>query len=382
MLRPLLLAIPLLLAVLPSGVLPGCRQDSSKDATDSQAQEIRVGVLLPLTGNAGALGKDALLGIQLAIAEYIQDRSPNEPAISIIPEDTGADPNTGISAFRKLTSVNDVSLLIGPLASGVTLAVAPLAERNRIVVLSPGSSAPSISTAGDYIFRNELSEEYGARRQAELAYETLKFQRVAMLYVDNEYGVGTSAVFKRRFQDLGGEIVVEDAFESGESNYRTSISKARSQQANAIFYVYQDDAVNFVRQCTELGVDAVIYTTPVFENQNVLNTLGELANGVVYTYYGGFDPESANTIVQTFVDNYEREHGETPSYYASLGYDAARIMIHALRAADFEEAGVKEALYQIRQFPGVTGTTTFDSNGDVTKPVRLRIVRNEQFTDY
>jgi branched-chain amino acid transport system substrate-binding protein len=173
---------------------------------------------------------------------------------------------------------------LGPLTSGTTLAVAPIAEKNHVVILSPGASAPKITQAGDYIFRNELSEAYGARAQAELAFSRLNFKSVALLYINNEYGVGTVGVFRDSFSRLGGRIVADEAFDSGATDFRTALTRIKQANPDAIFVVFQDEIANIVRQRAELGISVPIYTTPVFEDPENLKTLGPLAEGIIYTY--------------------------------------------------------------------------------------------------
>ena len=350
--------------------------------TSKSKDEIRIGVLLPLTGGAASLGKAALHGMETAISEYNAKRNPSEPQIRLVVEDTKAAPAVGVSAFQKLLTSDKVCAVLGPLASGVTLAVAPLAERNQIVILSPGASAPSITYAGDYVFRNELSEEFGARMQARLAFEKLGFRSIALLYINNEYGVGTTKVFKEQFTELGGRILADEAFEPGTTDYRTLLTKIKSEHPDAMFVVYQDDIVNIIRQCKDLGISIPIFTTPVFENPENLTKLGALAEGVIYTFYGTFQNTATSGAAGEFVKAYRNRYGSPPTYYAALGYDAANLLIEALRSADFDTDLIKEHLYKIRNYPGVTGNTTVDENGDVSKPVSLKIVRGGRFVPY
>lgn len=346
------------------------------------AGEIRVGIMLPLSGGAAALGKACLNGAQLAVDEANTRKKAGDPSIRLLVQDDQAKPATGVSVFEKFASVDGVKLILGPLASGVALAVAPLAERSHIVLLSPGASAPALTNSGDYIFRNEVSEQYGAAIQAELAAQRLGFKKVALLYVNNEYGVGTIGVFRRRFEELGGTIVADEAFAAGTTDFRTALTKIKAAAPDALFVVWQDDIVNIIKQKDELGVGGTVYTTPVFESADVLSKLGPLAEGVVYTYYGTFDANAQAGPAAEFSRRYEAHFHQPPDYYAALGYDAAAILTTALRDAEFKPDQLKDALYRIQHFPGVSGDTSFDKNGDVTKPVSLKVVRGGQFGPY
>lgn len=355
------------------------RQSPKPVEPNIKTSNLEIGVILPLTGGAASLGKASLSGMQLAIEEYNSAKTAGGPTVDLAVEDDQAQPAKAVAAFQKLIVTPGVQLVLGPLTSGSTLAVAPLAGKNHVVILSPGGSAPAITNAGNYVFRNELSEAYGARAQAELAFSRLGFKSVALLYVNNEYGVGTVSVFRKRFEELSGRIVADEGFNAGATDLRSALAKIKAAKPGAIFVVFQDEIVNILKQRIELGISASVYTTPVFEDPANLKTLGPLAEGVIYTYYGSFSPDAQTGATADFVAAYKKRFGNAPTYYAALGYDAARIEIAALQSAQFDLEKVKDSMYRIRNFPGVTGETSFDHNGDVTKPVSLKIVQGGRF---
>jgi branched-chain amino acid transport system substrate-binding protein len=363
----------LLMVVLAFVALSSCSPEN---------KGIPIGVILPLSGGGASLGKACLNGIQLATDEFNSHGDNGLPRIRLVVEDDQLQPAAGVSAFQKLATVDKVRAMIGPLSSGVALAIAPLAERNHIVMLSPGASTPALTTAGDYIFRNELSEEYGARAQAQLAVKPLGFKRISLLYPNNEYGVGTARIFKMEYLKLGGEVVAEETFDQGATDFRTALIGIKAAHTDAIFVVFQDEIVNIARQKSELAVPGVLYTTAVVEDTAILRGLGALANGIVYTHYGTFENTETAGIVGAFVKSYSAKFGESPTYYSALGYDAGAILARSLKDAGGNPDGIKDALYRIQNFPGVTGETSIDRNGDVSKPVILKVIRDGHPTLY
>lgn len=368
--RALLIVVLGILIVFPSG----CSKKRS------EAKEIKIGVLMPLTGNAASIGVPALNGIQLAIEQINSSRNSEEPLLTLVSEDTKALPAEGLSALQKLISIEKVKFVIGPLTSTVTLAVAPLAEQKKVVIISPGASAPKISESGDYIFRTEISEELGGAIQARLTVDKLSYKKIACVYINTDYGAGLFEVFKDSFEQAGGHIVLSEAFDQGETDFRSIISKIKLVEPDAVFLVAIDEVINFVRQKEELGLDAQIYTTPIFENKLYLEKLGKLANGIVYVYYGTYNPESQSDKTRAFVEAYESRFNSAPTYYSANAYDAANILNTALKKSNYQIEAVKDTLYSIKGFEGVSGTISFDENGDVTKEVSLKIVRNDTFT--
>lgn len=368
----------LLIWILLLGVLAvlGCSEEGPK------SQEVKIGVLMPLTGDAASLGVPAWNAIQLAMEQANDKRTPGMPKLTLLAEDTKALPANGVSALRKLGSIEEVKLVIGPLTSTVALAVAPVAEKNKVVIISPGASAPKISESGDYIFRVEISEKLGGAIQARLAVKELGYQKVACVYINTDYGAGLFSVFKSFFEIEGGQVVLAEAFDQGETDFRAIIAKIKSLTVDAVFLVAIDEVINFVKQKEELGIAAQIFTTPIFENKLYLEKLGRLAEGIIYVYYGTYNPESQDNRTKSFVTAYESRFKVAPTYYSANAYDAANILLIALERSDFQPEAVKNALYQVQGFEGVSGMISFDAKGDVTKNVSLKIVRNGMFQFY
>lgn len=345
-----------------------------------EEKEIRIGVILPLTGDVASLGSPSLKAVNLAVEQANLQAEKEGYKFIVIAEDDQAVPAKAVSAIQKLKDVDKIRLVIGPLVSSSTMAVAPIADKNGIVIISPGSSAPGITNAGDYIFRNELSDLFGGTKQAELAYNVLKYRKVACVYINNDYGVGVSTVFKKVFLSLGGAVTLYESFDQGSTDFRNVLNKIKNNKPDAVFFISHNEILNFVRQKVEFGINTPVYTTPVFEDKNNLEKLGKAAEGIIYTYYGTFFPESNNETIKSFVNSYRKKYNEEPTYYSALAYDATNILLTALKNAKYDILKVKDELYNIRNYNGVTGVTSFDKNGDVEKPVILKAVKNGKFT--
>ncbi|MCD6099653.1 MAG: ABC transporter substrate-binding protein, partial [Candidatus Marinimicrobia bacterium] len=189
--------------------------------TKKGPEVIKIGAILPLTGGAGKYGEDAKLGIELAVEENNAKGGIKGKLIKVIFEDDQSNPQQTVSAFRKLITVHGVPVIIGAMTSSSALAVAPIAEQNRVVLISPSASAPVLSDAGDFVFRNELSDAYGGVVQAELTWKKLRIKKVAIIYINNDYGVGVKDAFEKTFKKLGGEIVDSESFEPDAQDFRT-----------------------------------------------------------------------------------------------------------------------------------------------------------------
>jgi len=354
----------------------GCSRSPNNSGT------LNVGVIMPMTGNVATLGKPCYEGMDLAVQEFNDNPQNSQIKVRLIPEDTAGDPKTAVTAFEKLATIDHVPAVLGPLTSTEALAVAPLAQRHRVLMISPGASTPDLSSAGDYVFRNELSDKQGGTIQASLAYEKLGYRRVGIIYMNNDYGVGLYTVFRDVFQSLGGKVVSAQAFQPDSVSFRTHLAKIDNSSPDAVLVIAVDEVVNILRQAKELGLNVPFFTTPIFENYSYVKQLGPLAEGVIYVYYGVFDPESTNPVVSKFVSSYHRRFGDDPTYYSAQGYDAGGMLLQAWAMSKGNISELPKHLAEVKGFPGVTGSASFDQNGDVQKPVVLKVVKEGKFVMY
>ncbi|MBX3117437.1 MAG: penicillin-binding protein activator [Fimbriimonadaceae bacterium] len=374
-----------LLVVAASVVLVlGCRSERRSVATSSPAKLVLVGSIMPLTGDAASLGKPCEQGIELAIQQYNASKTVNEPEIRIVSEDDQADAAKAVSAFQKLADADGVKVIIGPLTSGGTLAVAPLANQKSVIVLSPGASAAEVTSAGDYVFRNEISESTGSSELAALTIQKLGSLKIAVLYVNNPYGASTRSPFEAKVKELGSTIVASEPFNTDATNLRSQLERARQAGADTLYVVYQDERhiKDVLRQRDELGLRARVLTTPVFADEGTIATLGKLAEGVIFGYYGSYNLNTSDLGARNFIAAYKERFKTSPSYFAAQGYDAANLIIAGLRNAHFHPSSLKESLLQLSTFKGVSGAMSFDANGDVKKEVSLKVVKGGRIVEF
>lgn len=346
--------------------------------TKKEPEEIKIGAILPLTGDAAPYGESMKRGIELAIDELNKSGGIKGKKIILVYEDDQANPALAVSGFRKLVTINKVPVVIGGATSSVTLAVAPIAEKDRTVFLSPGSSAPAVTNAGDYIFRNCTSDVFDGMIIAKYAVQELRLKKFGILYINNDFGVGLRDTFRAEVDKLGGKVVSEEAFEQGATDFRTQISKFMKSGQDAVFFVAYKEAGRILRQAKELHLRTKFLSVGIFEDPKVFELAGDAANGVYYTYRS-YDPRSEDIRIKTFVNNFRSKFATDPDLYAVYSYDAAKILAFAMGKSDLSGPSIKDALYAVKQFPGVTGNITFDSNGDVLLPMGIKVVDDKSF---
>lgn len=339
-------------------------------------QEIKIGAVLPLSGSAGKYGESAKKGIELAVKKINLDKGIK---IRVIYEDTQGLPQQGVAAIKKLIAVDNVQVVIGAMASSVTLAIAPVVEKNQIVLISPASSNPDITNAGDYVFRNCVSDSYEGASIAQVAARDLRLHRVAILYINNDYGEGLKKVFIKEFKQLGGDIIAIEKFEPDATDYRSQLAKIKNASPEGIFLVGYKEMILILRQLAELKMKYQILSTVMFDDPEIIEKTGGAAEGVVFSTWR-LDKFRKET--QEFLKAFHTEYGTEPGTFAAESYDALTIVNSVIRKGAYSAVKIKDALYRIKDFPGVSGDISFDANGDVEKSLVIGIVKDSKFEEF
>lgn len=349
--------------LLLSGLTLGCKKEP-------QEKEIEIGVILPLTGDSAEQGTNVLNGIKLAIDTY-NARTPKMP-MKLIVVDSKGNSTDGENAINKLIAVNNIKVIIGDLIGRVTLAIAPIAEKNRVVILAPGSTSPKVSDAGDYIFRNWVSDNFAGEVMAKYLFDELYKKNAVLIYINNEYGISLADVFRKVFLRNGGQIALEEKFDEGTNDFRTIVANLTGLKFDCMFMAgHPKECGLLVRQLREMGFGVSTAADVSVESPDFYAGAKTWGEGIIFPA-PAFSVNFDAPIVKNFVESYENKYHQRPDALAGHGYDAANIMIQAIKMAGYDLNKVKGELYKIKNFPGVTGNTTFDDRGDVSKAVLIK----------
>ena len=346
-----------------------------------QERTIRVGVALPLTGDAAVYGKALQNGIELALSE----ESATEPNISLIYEDDQGLGAQAVSAARKLIDVDKVPVIIGGAMSSTAEATIPVCDSAKTVLVSPTATKPSLPHKGGYFLRLWPSDNYDGKIMAETAHNKLSLQRISVLYVNVAYGVGITEVFEREFKNLGGTIVSKEGYAQGATDFRTALTKIQAANPEAVYLPgYVAEVTQILKQAKELGFKTKFLGVNSLYDPKLIEIAGSAAEGAVFTY-PTFDTKSTDPLIQRFVSAYQAKYGSEPDAFAAQGYDALRVVKKALGKTNgrpVSGAEVLIALHSLGPFQGPGGQFTFDETGDVEKPLRLLSVRNGRFVPF
>lgn len=344
--------------------------NAQKENTTKDKEVVEIGVILPLTGPVAEPGQNALRGIQIA-KDIFNAKVGNNRKIKLIIEDSKSDPKIGVSAINKLFFTDNIKIIIGDLMSSVFLACAPIAEKNKIVTISPGASAPNVKNAGDYIFRNYLSDDFDGKVMANYIIKKERIKDVGIISVNNDYGVGVNKSFLESVKELGGNIVFNEQYGQGETNFKTILSLIKGKKFEAIYMVCNPvESGHLVKQIREVNIKQKLFGNLTFENNEFINVAKGSFDEIVFSA-PFLDLEENNHLTRLFVKNYMLQYGRKPDIAAALGFDVLNIIMDALIRNNFNIETLKDELYNT-DIMGVTGRTTFDRFGDVLKDIYIK----------
>lgn len=352
----------------------------------SQAQDpIRVAALYALTGGLSSLDGPSLKGAELHVEQINAGGGLLGRPLELVVYDTRTDQQVTATTAQEAVSAGVVAGF-GQSDTTFVMAAAPTFQDAGIPFVTSGATHPMLPTwVGENMFMTAFGDDDQSYAIADYAYDTLGHRRV-YVWTDNsmDFTRALTAFFKERFLERGGEIIDEDFFMMGDTDFSAQIARLEAVEPapDAVFIsAIPSEAGLSIRQIREAGIAMPIISGDGFDTQLVATVPGpELANDVFFsthTYLADDRPE-----VQAFIDAYEAKFGHPPeNSFAPLGYDAIGLIAAAIeQAGSAEPAAIREALAATRDYPAVTGTISYTRENMVPpKPVSIISVQAAQF---
>jgi branched-chain amino acid transport system substrate-binding protein len=333
---------------------------------------IRLGFVAPLSGDGASYGETEKNATDIAVSEINSAGGINGRKIEIIYEDgkcTGKDATT---AIQKLINVDKVNIILGGTCSSETLAIAPIAEKNKILLFSAFSSSPFITNSGDYIFRNAPSDDYVAKFDANTI--STKYTNVAIISENTDYSQSARKIMEDIFSQKGTKVVADEIYNSGTKDFRTILTKIKSINPEVIFLNPASDTRAggiMVKQARELGVKTPIHGNVNVVTEDSISIGGKYMNGVISTDGTGLAQKGLDLLTK-----YKNTYKVPPTVEYEMGsaYDRVYIIKQAIEKVGTNTAKIKDYLYGIQDFTGAIGTYHFDQNGDVVGIGAINVV--------
>jgi ABC-type branched-subunit amino acid transport system substrate-binding protein len=363
-----------------------------------------IGVVLPQSGRFAAFGELVRRGMELAR----QIHSANNPPVRFIFRDSGTDPETSSRTVSELANRDRVMAIAGPLTGNAAVSAAERAQLERVPLLtiSPREGLPAM---GEFVFRNSLTSRLQAKALARYAVEEKGMSGFGVLYPDNKLGRELTELFAAEVLKLGGLVVARQSYAENATDFGRQIRVLKGEDPDApmkentpkteeerLEDLFRPDepefpAVNFdalfipdyadrvgliAPQLAYYGIeDLPLLGINGWNSPELVRIAGRFVEGAVFV--DGFFRYSPYPFVEEFVNRYFEKYGEEPSILEAQGFDVANILLTLL---DRPEVRTREALRlslaQLKNYPGVTGGTTFNLQGDAEKVLFLLQVQN------
>ena len=333
---------------------------------DMMDEPFRIGVMESVTGPGETYGNVAVQAKQMAVDEINAAGGVNGRMIELIVEDEKCNAQDSITAYRKLTDVDGVKIVLGTSCSGAMLGAAPLAEEDGVVMFSGLATSPDIANAGDYIFRTSLSD-------AQLGIDTGNvlwsdgIHTLATITESTDYAEGVRRTSVAQFEKLGGMVVGEERYASDVTDFRSQLTKLFNENPDGLHVAAQSEFTGgtILKQARELGYEGPIYGEIVVIGTTALEIAGDAATGVKAII---IDLDPANSKAQEVLANFRDKYDYvTLPWYLGSAYDDVYITAECLkRTGDDQDAdGFRDCLYDITWSGAIGSDYSFDENGEV-----------------
>lgn len=341
----------------------------------AQDDVIKIGVISSLTGSVSTYGISVRNAVTMAVDDINAAGGINGRKISIVILDDKGDATEAAQAARRLIDRENVALILGPVITPCVMAVAPIAQAAGIPMLTPTGTGDLITTLGDFIFRGAYKDSFQGRVMAQFAVENLGLKEAAIIYdVANDYSVGLRDAFKATFEELGGKIIAEESYSTGDTDFSAQLTSLAMRNPKALFIPdYYSTAGPIIMQARLLGMDAVMLGVDGWDSPDLTALAGGFEDGSYMVNH--YSPDVDSAVTQEFIARYTEKFGQAPDALAALGYDGTLIVAKALEAAgSLDPEAIKYALGTVSNIEGVTGIINMDPEGTPIKSaVILRI---------
>lgn len=330
------------------------------------ADSFRIGVMESLTGSGETYGTVANEAKQMAADEINAAGGINGRRLELVVEDSKCNAADAIVAYKKLTEVDGLKIILGTSCSSAMLGAAPLAEKDRIILFSGLASNPDIANAGDYIFRTQINDlEVGIATGNLLWSDGMR--TLATITEATDYADGVRRTTSAQFEKLGGAVVAAEQYGSDITDFRSQLSKLFAVSPDALHLAPQSEASAgaIIRQAREIGYEGPIYAETVSIGTSALEIAGEAATGMK-AVAADLDPNNAKG--QEVLANFRKRYDYiTLPWHLGSAYDDVYITAECLRQTndDQDADGFRDCLYGITWSGAIGDNYSFDADGEV-----------------
>ena len=332
-----------------------------------ESEKVNIGVILPLTGGLAKTGADAKLGLEIAQADLSNSN------INLIFEDDAFTPKESVTVFNKIANFSNVAAVIGPLNGSSIESVRTLAVQNKLPLFTPWGAGNDI---GDYVYKNSVEGSSEAKIMADKA-NSLGYKRLAIIYLQNDFGLKYLNSFRETIVKNGGELVSEEPAPYGMTDFRTALTKIKATKPDALYVVNTSTGVGqIVKQASEIGLKTNFLSQYSTESPDLTRIAGNLLSGLLYTF--PINEANLSEKQQKFISEFEKRTGEKPQIIAYNAYDIYTVLAGAVEKCGSNRDCVNNYLSNLKGFDGVGGKFSI-IDGKLVRDFYFKTIKDGQF---
>ncbi|MBF8970308.1 ABC transporter substrate-binding protein [Streptococcus sp. NLN76] len=358
--------------------LAACTQVPVADGSKAKGTEIgdtiKVGFNFENTGAVAAYGSVEQKGALLAVEEMNEAGGIDGKQIEVISKDNKSETQEAASVSTNLAIQQQVNAIVGPATSGATAAAIPKATIAGVPVISPSATQDGLTAGQDFLFVGTFQDSYQGRIIAKYVSDNLNAKKVA-LFTDNssDYAKGIAKSFKEAYK---GEIVIEETFIAGDTDFQAALTKMKGQDFDAMVLPgYYTEAGKIVNQMRGMGLNQPVVGGDGLNSEEFVQQATAAKANDIYFVSGFSSTVKTNDEAEAFKVAYKKRFNEEPSTFSALAYDSMKMMGKAMEGAE-NSIQIRDNLTKIKDYEGVTGKTSFDADHNTTKSAFMMTMQN------
>jgi ABC-type branched-subunit amino acid transport system substrate-binding protein/predicted negative regulator of RcsB-dependent stress response len=372
-----------------------------------KSNQFFIAAVLPLSGKLAPFANETLNGIQLAV-EANRDRAGGA-SVGLIVKDFESDHASFLDDFSGLLSNDRPLAVIGPLLSKHLPVMAELAGRAHIPLITPAATLPDVRRLGNYVFSTALTYQLQAKRIAAYAIKDQGFRRFCILHPDTTYGRELARLFAQEVRQHEGEVIAIESYKEGEADVSAQLKRMKAEDLKRYGLSVPVDQTKLTGKATKLdkkilytpGFDAIFIPgraadaglitaqlnfhdmkvpflgTNGWNSPDFARTADSSIDGAVFV--DGFFVDSPNPAVQDFVERYKKRFETSPTLFAVQGYDAAKLVMDAVRRGASSGELVHDQLLTQQDLSSLAGPAAFGPDGTFNRPLFLMQIKRGRF---
>jgi branched-chain amino acid transport system substrate-binding protein len=342
----------------------------------SQAKEIKIGLITPLSGDVKTFGESVRNSFLIAVEEANARGGVAGMKITYVIQDDKNDATEAANVANLLVNQERVKAIVGSVTSKATIPVSDIIQSAKIPTISPTATNPKVTVADgkrkDYMFRACFIDPFQGAVMAKFSRETLKGKNAAILFdASNDYSKGIAEVFRDAFRKQGGKVAAFESYGKDDVDFSALLTKVKASGADVLFLPDYYNKVGLIaKQVQEKGLKVRMVGPDGWDSPDLVKIAGSAIEGGYFSNH--YSPDDKRPEVVAWVKKYKEKYGQVPDAFGTLAYDATNLLLEAIRKAGSDDPKkIRDALASIKDFKAVSGKSTLDANGDMIKSAAI-----------